>query len=116
MRSLFAATIGLLLLGAACSSNKAGATAVVSTDSKCTPEKTTFDAGKITFEVRNEGKKVTELYVYSDGDKIEGEVENVGPGTSRLVTVDLRGGKFELACKPGQTGRGIRTPITVKGA
>jgi iron uptake system component EfeO len=116
MRSPFAATIGLLLVAAACSSHKAGATAVVSTDSKCTPEKTTFDAGTITFEVKNDGTKVTELYVYSEGDKIEGEVENVGPGTSRQVTVNLQGGKYELACKPGQTGNGIRTPITVKGA
>ncbi|MDQ1373206.1 MAG: iron uptake system component EfeO [Actinomycetota bacterium] len=115
MRSLLAATLGLLLVGTACSSNKAGATAVVATDSKCTPEKTTFDAGKLTFELKNAGTKVNELYVYADGDKIEGEVENVGPGTSRQLTVSLQGGRYQLACKPGQTGKGIRVPITVKG-
>jgi len=115
MRSLFAVTLGLLLVGAACSTDEAGATTVVATDTKCTPEKTTFDAGKVTFAVKNEGSKVTELYVYASGDQIMGEVENVGPGTSRNLTVDLDAGKYELACKPGQTGKGIRTPISVKG-
>jgi iron uptake system component EfeO len=116
MRSLFAATLGLLLVGAACASDdKVGATTVVATESKCTPEKTTFDAGKVTFSAKNEGKQVTELYVYAEGDQIMGEVENVGPGTSRSLTVDLKGGRYELACKPGQTGRGIRVPITVRG-
>ncbi len=117
MRSLFAATLGLLLVGVACSSDdKAGATTVVATESKCTPEKTTFDAGKLTFTAKNEGKKVTELYVYAEGDQIMGEVENVGPGTSRQLTVDLEAGDYELACKPGQTGKGIRTSIEVTGA
>jgi uncharacterized cupredoxin-like copper-binding protein len=117
MRSLFAATLGLLLVGVACSSDdKAGATTVVATESKCTPEKTSFDAGKVTFSAKNEGKQVTELYVYAEGDQIMGEVENVGPGTSRTLTVDLKAGDYELACKPGQTGKGIRTPINVTGA
>lgn len=116
MRSLFAATLGLLLVGAACSSDsKAGATTVTATDTSCTPEKTTFDAGKVTFEAKNEGKKVTELYVYGKGDRIMGEVENVGPGTSRNLTVDLEAGDYELACKPGQTGKGIRKAIVVTG-
>jgi uncharacterized cupredoxin-like copper-binding protein len=117
MRSLFAITLGLALVGAACSSDeKGGATTVVATDSKCTPEKTSFAAGKLTFEAKNEGSKVTELYVYAKGDKIMGEVENVGPGTSRSLTVDLKAGEYELACKPGQTGKGIRAAITVTGS
>jgi uncharacterized cupredoxin-like copper-binding protein len=116
MRSLFAATLGLLLVGAACSSESSGATTVVATDSKCTPERTTFDAGQVSFEAKNEGTKVTELYVYAEGDQIMGEVENVGPGTSRRLTVDLKAGNYELACKPGQVGKGIRAPITVTGA
>ena len=44
-----------------------------------------------------------------------GEVENIGPGTSRDFTVDLGAGTYEVACKPGQTGDGIRTEITVTG-
>jgi iron uptake system component EfeO len=114
MRAFLAVTVGLLLAATACSSDsKADATTVVGTDTKCTSEKTEFDAGKQTFEIKNEGSKVTELYVYEEGDQIAGEVENVGPGTSRRLTVDLKAGSYELACKPGQTGRGIRVPITV---
>jgi iron uptake system component EfeO len=115
MRSLLPAAIGLLLVGTACSSDSKGAVQLTATDSACRPETTTFDAGTVTFDVKNDGNKVTEVYVYSDGDHIEGEVENIGPGTTKKLTVDLEAGKYQLACKPGQTGKGIRVPITVKG-
>ena len=72
-------------------------------------------SGPTTFSVTNEGGDVTEVYVYGEGDRIMGEVENVGPGTTRDFTADLGGGTYEVACKPGQTGDGIRTTITVSG-
>lgn len=100
---------------AACSSSSKDAVRVTATDSACTPAKTTFAAGKTTFEVKNDGGTVTELYVYGDGDTVVGEVENVGPGTARTLSVDLKAGDYELACKPGQTGTGIRTKIEVEG-
>ena len=37
-------------------------------------------AGNITFSVNNTGTKVTEFYLYGTGDRIMGEVENIGPG------------------------------------
>jgi iron uptake system component EfeO len=114
MRIALATAAAVALIGA-CSSNSKSAVRVTATDSKCTPAKRTFAAGKTTFEVENKGSKVTELYVYKPGDEIAGEVENVGPGTTRQLTVPLQAGRYELACKPGQTGRGIRAPITVKG-
>ncbi|MFD0574464.1 cupredoxin domain-containing protein [Kitasatospora gansuensis] len=43
------------------------------------------------------------------------EVENIGPGTSRDMPVKLTPGTYEIACKPGQTGDGIRKRITVQG-
>ena len=43
------------------------------------------------------------------------EVENIGPGTSRDMTADLAPGTYEIACKPGQTGDGIRAQLTVTG-
>jgi len=62
---------------------------------------------------------VTEVYVYGEQDgaytRVISEVENIGPGTSRDMEVDLAGGTYEVACKPGQTGDGIRTQITVSG-
>ena len=45
-----------------------------------------------------------------------GEVENIGPGLSRKLIVELPAGKYQGACKPGTTGKGIRTELTVSGA
>ena len=93
---------------------------VRASDTACEVARTTLDAGSTTFAVRNSGSKVTEVYVYGAKDgaftKVVSEVENIGPGTSRDMTVTLAGGTYEVACKPGQTGDGIRTKITVTGS
>ena len=107
------ALILLVLAAGACTDSGAEKVKVVSTNTECTPEKTSFAAGSVTFELVNEGSKVTELYVYGPGDKVISEVENVGPGTSRTLEVKLAKGDYELACKPGQTGKGIRQAIDV---
>jgi iron uptake system component EfeO len=44
-----------------------------------------------------------------------GEVENIGPGLSRNLVVDLEKGTYEGACKPGMVGDGIRQKLTVTG-
>jgi uncharacterized cupredoxin-like copper-binding protein len=98
-----------------------GDVAVKAGDTTCEVAKTSFDPGKISFDVQNDGKDVTEVYVYAKGsdgafDKVVGEVENIAPGTSRDFVVSVSGGDYEVACKPGQKGDGIRTPITVSGA
>lgn len=118
MKTLSTLLLVVAFIGAACGSsdsNAGGATEVVGTDTTCKPAKTDFPAGKLTFEMKNAGSKVTELYVYGHKDKVVGEVEDVGPGTSRRLNVDLKAGEYELACKPGQTGDGIRAPIKVTG-
>ncbi|MBJ7453891.1 MAG: peptidase M75, partial [Blastococcus sp.] len=43
------------------------------------------------------------------------EVENIAPGLSRPLLVELPAGEYEIACKPGMTGDGIRNPLTVTG-
>ncbi len=58
---------------------------------------------------------MTEFYVYAEGDRIMAEVENIGPGLSRKLIVELPAGKYEGACKPGMTGKGIRQAITITG-
>jgi uncharacterized cupredoxin-like copper-binding protein len=107
--------IGLIAAGCGDDSSSAAAVKVNATDSACTPERTDFSAGKLKFNVTNNGSKVTELYVYGEGDRVVSEVENIGPGTSRQLSVDLKAGDYELACKPGMTGNGIRTKIEVTG-
>jgi iron uptake system component EfeO len=54
--------------------------------------------------------------VYAAGDRVMGEVENVGPGLSREFRVELPAGTYETACKPGMSGKGIRGPFTVTGS
>jgi uncharacterized cupredoxin-like copper-binding protein len=114
-RAVALSFIALTSLAACSSSNSKDAVRVTATDSACTPAEVAFTAGKTTFEVKNEGSKVTELYVYGEGDSVVGEVENVGPGTSRTLSVNLKAGTYQLACKPGQTGSGIRSDIKVEG-
>ena len=43
------------------------------------------------------------------------EVENIAPGLSRELLVELPAGEYETACKPGMIGKGIRNALTVTG-
>jgi iron uptake system component EfeO len=46
-----------------------------------------------------------------------GEVENITPGLTRSLKVELaRPGTYETACKPGMKGDGIRADFTVTGS
>jgi iron uptake system component EfeO len=126
--SAFAGATGLLALaacttaggtsGAASSSAAAGGPiAVQATDTQCVVTTTTAPAGTITFQIQNTGSKVTEFYVYGAGDRIVGEVENIAPGLSRELKVEItEPGTFTTACKPGMVGDGIRAPFTVTGS
>src|SRR5438874_2335612 len=126
-RLLTIAASGALLVSApifaACSSSanggSTGGVAITATDDACQVASTALKPGKTTFTVTNKGKKTTEVYVYGEQggkyNRIVGEVENIGPGTSRDLTADLTGGDYEIACKPGQAGDGIRTRVRVDG-
>ncbi len=90
---------------------------VAATDTACELSGTALQPGRTTFSVSNKGSKVTEVYVYAkQGDAFTGvvaEVEDIGPGLTRELRADLDPGTYQVACKPGQTGDGIRTTITV---
>ncbi|MFN2609038.1 MAG: cupredoxin domain-containing protein [Acidimicrobiales bacterium] len=108
------ALAGAMALGACSSSTASGPTvAVTATDTACQVGTASLPAGRHAFSVQNNGNQVTEVYVYADGDKVMAERENIGPGTSARFTVSLRAGTYTVACKPGQTGTGIRQPLTV---
>ncbi|WP_431931071.1 iron uptake system protein EfeO [Micromonospora sp. RP3T] len=92
-----------------------GPIAVKATDSACEVDSTEIDAGQVTFKVTNNGSKVNEFYVYAAGDRVMGEVENIAPGLSRELRVELPAGTYETACKPGMSGRGIRGALKVSG-
>jgi uncharacterized cupredoxin-like copper-binding protein len=101
---------------AACSSESGDTIAVTASDTSCKVAETELPAGTTRLKVTNEGSDVTEVYVYTLDDEVKGEVENIGPGTSRTLTADLTAGRYEVACKPGMKGDGIRTPIRVVGS
>ncbi|MEN3538943.1 iron uptake system protein EfeO [Microbispora sp. ZYX-F-249] len=92
-----------------------GKIAVAATDTECKVAKSELAAGTSTFSITNNGSKVTEFYVYAAGDRIMGEVENIVPGLTRDVVMELPAGMYETACKPGMTGKGIRGPLKVSG-
>lgn len=109
----------------ACSGGKADDTAagaaggpitVKASDTTCEVARNTIDAGTSVFSITNGGNKVTEFYVYAPGDRVMGEVENIAPGLSRELHVELPAGSYETACKPGMIGKGIRSALTVSGS
>ena len=122
-----AAVIGLALLIpllAACTDNSPsgtpsgdanpGALTVQATDTACTLSAPEAPSGKVTFSVTNGGAMVTEFYLLaSDGLRIVGEVENIGPGLTRDLVLTAAPGSYFTACKPGMVGDGIRAPFAV---
>ncbi|MDF2824722.1 MAG: hypothetical protein K0R68_2130 [Mycobacterium sp.] len=101
--------------GAASSTAPAEIT-VEATDTECTLSGTENATGANTFVITNNGSKVTEFYVYGEGDRVMGEVENVSPGLQRKLIVQLtQPGTYQTACKPGMIGDGIRADYTVSG-
>jgi plastocyanin len=125
-RSVLFVAAGIALVGglSACGkdggSSGAGSYDVKAGDHSCEVEKASIPAGASTFKVENTGNDVTEVYVYGksgdDFTKIMGEVENIGPGTSRDLDVNLQPGHYQVACKPGMVGDGYRSDLSVTGA
>jgi iron uptake system component EfeO len=90
------------------------ALSVESTDSECNLSAESAPSGTLTFTVTNNGSEVTEFYLLAeDGRRIVSEVENIGPGLSREMTVSAPAGSYVTACKPGMSGDGIRSDFTV---
>ncbi len=115
-----ALTALLLPLVAACVDNDPGAGAssgaltVSSTADACTVSSATAESGTLTFQVTNDGSDVTEFYLLGeDGLRVISEVENIGPGITRDLVVQVRPGTYFTACKPGMVGDGLRAKFTV---
>ncbi|MFE4870801.1 iron uptake system protein EfeO [Streptomyces sp. NPDC056682] len=88
---------------------------VTATDDSCKLSKTEFPAGHVKFDVENKGSKVTEVYLLFPDDRIVAERENIGPGLKQQLTAEVKAGSYEVACKPGMKGDGIRQKVTVTG-
>jgi iron uptake system component EfeO len=89
---------------------------VNASDSACELSGTEGATGANTFVITNNGNKVTEFYVYGEGERVMGEVENISPGLQRKLIVQLgEPGTYQTACKPGMVGDGIRSDFKVTG-
>ncbi|MFD3887293.1 iron uptake system protein EfeO [Streptomyces microflavus] len=91
------------------------AVSVTASDSACEVSTSEFPAGHVTLALENKGSKVTEVYVLFPDDRIAAERENIGPGTKATLVTELKAGAYEIACKPGMKGDGIRQSVTLTG-
>jgi iron uptake system component EfeO len=90
--------------------------AVTASDTACELSGTEAITGPSTFVITNNGNKVTEFYVYGEGERVMGEVENISPGLQRKLIVQLsEPGTYKTACKPGMVGDGLRADFKVTG-
>ncbi|MEW2388360.1 iron uptake system protein EfeO [Streptomyces venezuelae] len=96
-------------------SGGANSVSVTATDDACEVSKKEFTAGHVELAIENKGSKVTEVYLLFPDDRIVSERENIGPGTKQKLTAEVKAGSYDIACKPGMKGEGIRQKVTVTG-
>jgi iron uptake system component EfeO len=122
--ALVSLSIALALAGctakappAAPSGPTTGAIRVAADETSCQLDRGGAATGTVTFHITNNGARVTEFYVYATGDRVMGEVENIAPGQSRqLIVAVAEPGTYQILCRPGMSGAGIRSDFTVTGA
>jgi uncharacterized cupredoxin-like copper-binding protein len=69
-------------------------------------------AGKVTFRISNDGQQTHALEV--EGNGIEEETEDIAPGESGTLTVDLKAGEYEFYCPvDGHKDAGMEGTLTV---
>ena len=98
---------------AACTDNSSGAgksdartISVTSSDDACDLSADQAPSGNLVFKVKNNGSKVTEFYLFGeDGLRIVGEVENIGPGLSRDLVVNVAGREVRHGLQAGHGRR-----------
>jgi iron uptake system component EfeO len=89
---------------------------VTAADSKCDTSTKSVPAGQVTLNIENKGSKATEVEILFPDDRIVSEKENIGPGTKYTLTAEVKAGDYEVACRPGMKGRGVRQKLTVAGS
>lgn len=83
---------------------------VTETEFKIAAASTTFKAGEIAFEVKDDGKIPHDLAIKETGDK----TKEIPPGGTAELKVELKPGKYLLYCSiPGHEAAGMKLSITV---
>ncbi|MFD8032107.1 iron uptake system protein EfeO [Streptomyces sp. NPDC059717] len=114
-----AATVAALTAITACTAKSdakdGDAIQVTAADSKCDTSAKSTPAGQVTLQIENKGSRATEVEILFPDDRIVSEKENIGPGTKYTLTAEVKAGSYEIACRPGMKGHGIRQKLTVTG-
>src|SRR6266699_5372006 len=86
---------------AGCSASNPADSAIQVSVSHCGKGWTHPHPGRQTLQIRNTGDVAAEAYLVETGTgQIYGELENLSPGTTRAMPVNLGGGTFALRCAP----------------
>lgn len=92
---------------------------IVATDYQFTPSEVTTTAGPTKFQIKNEGKVEHEFEIFKGielggHDALVDEVEDIAPGMTRELKVDLKPGTYAFACMlPGHSEQGQRGILIV---
>ncbi|MFD7708037.1 iron uptake system protein EfeO [Streptomyces sp. NPDC059785] len=89
---------------------------VTAADSACDTSAKSVPAGQVTLRIENKGSRATEVEILFPDDRIVSEKENIGPGTKYTLTAEVKAGSYEIACRPGMKGHGVRQKLTVTGS
>ncbi|MFG3022602.1 iron uptake system protein EfeO [Streptomyces sp. NPDC048254] len=115
-----AATAAALTALSACTAKSdakgSDAIQVTAADAKCETSAKSVPAGHVTLAIENKGSKATEVEILFPDDRIVSEKENIGPGTKYTLTAEVKQGSYEIACRPGMKGHGVRQKLTVTGS
>ncbi|WP_353940208.1 iron uptake system protein EfeO [Streptomyces sp. HUAS MG91] len=88
---------------------------VTAADTTCDTSAKSVSAGQVTLKIENKGSKATEVEIVFPDDRIVSEKENIGPGTKYTLTAEVKAGSYEIACRPGMKGHGVRRKLEVSG-
>ncbi len=94
----------------------AAAQTVTVSESDCGRGFTAPEPGRRTFQMRNTGDKVSEVYLIDPvGNAVYGEIEGLAPGTTRDLVATIGGGSYAWRCVP-TGGRPVTSPsVRVSG-
>ena len=78
---------------------KAAASTITLSETSCGGDWANPTAGAQSFTVTNSGRSTVEVYVIDpSNNSVYGEVENLAPGTSQPIRVNLAAGKYAFRC------------------
>jgi uncharacterized cupredoxin-like copper-binding protein len=122
--------MGTMSAGSVASQSSAGPTSQVTAqlgDYWVRPDVSSVPAGKVTFTAKNVGKVPHELMIermpikmdapgQPNEEAAQGMIDDMGPGESGHMTLNLKPGTYELFCNaPGHYAMGQHTMFKVTG-